>query len=170
MSLLDFIRIAAIGLSIVVVLLGLGLLFLPPEQLEKLFDARELPITDFATLERPKSPNSYLLCPPGFCPNAAADAASPAFDFPVEELRRRLLSLVDNDPDVKIYRMDVERGYFDFVARTATMRFPDVITVQLAPLPGERATLAIFSHSIYGHSDLGANRKRIDRWLAIITP
>ncbi|GAB4576469.1 MAG: hypothetical protein Tsb008_20590 [Rhodothalassiaceae bacterium] len=170
MSLLDFIRIAAIGLSVVVVLIGGALLLMPSDRLESLFGTGALEPTDFRTLERKDKPNSYLLCPRDHCPRARADAEAPVFDMPVEELRRRLLSLVDGDANLKVHAMDLERGYFEIIARTPSMRFPDIISVELLELPNGRSSLAIFSRSVYGYSDLGANRKRIERWLAIISP
>ena len=52
-----------------------------------------------------------------------------------------------------------------FVQRSAWLGFPDTIVVRYLEQPGERSTLAIYSRSQLGRSDLGANRERITRWL-----
>lgn len=53
-----------------------------------------------------------------------------------------------------------------YVQRTPTLQFPDTIVVRYVDRgPGERSTLAIYSRSQLGYSDLGVNRARIARWL-----
>ena len=54
------------------------------------------------------------------------------------------------------------------VQRSRIFRFPDTVTVQLFPLPDGGSTLAIYSHSNYGRSDLGVNADRVRRWLVLI--
>ena len=46
------------------------------------------------------------------------------------------------------------------------MEFPDTIQVDFLSLGENRSTLAIYSRSKYGYSDLGTNRARIERWLS----
>jgi uncharacterized protein (DUF1499 family) len=55
---------------------------------------------------------------------------------------------------------------FDYVQRTAYWRLPDIITVRFIETEHGRSTLAVYSRSVYGHSDLGANKARIEAWLA----
>jgi len=52
-----------------------------------------------------------------------------------------------------------------FVQRSETLRFPDTVVVRYIALPDQRSTLAIYSRSQLGHSDLGVNQARIERWL-----
>ncbi len=54
---------------------------------------------------------------------------------------------------------------FDYVQRSARFRFPDIITVRFISVSSSQSTLAIYSRSIYGKSDFGVNRERIDAWL-----
>lgn len=169
MSLIDILRLAAIGLSVVVIIAGLTLIFVGPERLESLFSEGELPEVDFKTLKRPDSPNSYLVCPPDSCGNAEPDETAPIFDIPPSALRAKVLEFVDRSPDIRTHRMDLEANRFDFVERTPAMRFPDVITVKIFDRGGGGSTLAIYSRSVYGHSDLGANKRRVRRWLAVIS-
>ncbi len=172
MSLLDAIRYAAIVLSIAVVILGMALLFMSPGQLEGLFGKIEAEIVDFNTLERASNKNSYLLCSPEHCPYAHPDGPAPVFAIPPERLRTILLDFADKAPNIRTYsdRMDLELQQFDFIERTPAMRFPDIITVRIYPTDDGGSTMAIYSRSVYGQSDFNANRDRITRWLAIITP
>ncbi|MEO9738361.1 MAG: DUF1499 domain-containing protein [Hyphomicrobiales bacterium] len=48
-----------------------------------------------------------------------------------------------------------------FVHRTAVFGLPDLTQVWV-----ENGNLHIFSHLVYGRSDLGTNRERIQRWLS----
>ena len=45
------------------------------------------------------------------------------------------------------------------------MRYPDTVDVLVLPAEGGRSTVAIYSRSQIGRSDLGANLARIRRWL-----
>ena len=49
--------------------------------------------------------------------------------------------------------------------RTPLLRFPDLVSVEVLLVDGNRSTLAILSRSVYGHSDLGTNRRRVTAWL-----
>jgi len=55
-----------------------------------------------------------------------------------------------------------------FVARSALLNFPDLITAQVAEAGPDASTLVLYSRSVYGYSDLGVNRKRLNTWLAAI--
>lgn len=48
-----------------------------------------------------------------------------------------------------------------FLHRTAVFGFPDLTQVRI-----ENGNLYVYSHLIYGRSDLGTNRERIQRWLS----
>ncbi|GAK34238.1 hypothetical protein JCM17846_27130 [Iodidimonas nitroreducens] len=170
MSIIDAIRYTAIALSILIVIVGLGLLFMTPAQLESIFGTKPLPEIDFATLKRPDSPNTYLLCPLNTCLQSTPDQIAPVFEANPEQLRDRILEFVDKSPNIQTRTMDPANAQYDFIERTPVMRFPDIITVRIYPAGDGGSTLAIYSRSVYGHSDLGANRKRVERWLAVISP
>lgn len=57
-----------------------------------------------------------------------------------------------------------------YVARSRLMGYPDYISVRFLPLDDGHASLAIFSRSRFGNSDLGVNRNRINGWLAAFDP
>lgn len=56
-----------------------------------------------------------------------------------------------------------------FVARTKLMRFKDDIDVEIIPLSDNRSSFIIYSRSRIGYSDMGANRKRVDQWLKVLS-
>ena len=125
----------------------------------------DLPIVDFATLRLTKKPNQYLVCPKDIC-SASAHRESPVFDFDVDELIRKWDAMIARQKRVEVVSQQSAPRQRDYVQRSFLFRFPDIITVRFLPLTEERSTLAIYSRSVYGHSDLGVNKKRIDAWLA----
>ena len=54
------------------------------------------------------------------------------------------------------------------MVRSAVFNFPDLVTAQVAPAGAGAATLLLYSRSVYGYSDLGANRRRVAAWLAAL--
>ena len=120
---------------------------------------------DFATLQLKSSPNQYLVCPEGFCA-AQAHTTAPTFSVPVSELQTALLEVVAAQPSTEIIASNSAERQFDIETLTPLMGYPDTVTVRFIEGPERSSTLAIYSRSHYGHSDIGANKKRIDSWLA----
>lgn len=123
---------------------------------------------DFATLELAAAPNQYLVCSAEICRAAAANRPSPVFSVPAAAVKEAWLRVLSNEPRVKLLESDEPHLQFEFVQRTAVFRFPDRITVRFVPLADGHSTLAVYSRSIYGWSDLGTNRRRIERWLTLL--
>jgi hypothetical protein len=118
---------------------------------------------DFAALVRPATPNTALAAPPGGTP-LVPDIVLAPFPAPVERVRAAVRAAAQSD------------GAFDhgatgtqahWVARSKLFNFPDLVTADVAAADGG-ARLILWSRSVYGHSDLGANRKRLERWVAAI--
>ncbi len=121
---------------------------------------------DFPTLERPAKPNTFLMAPVGLCKAAKADLAPPVFGVAAAKLRQEFLNIVIALPRVSHTLAD-ERGlYDDFVARSALLRFPDLVSVKFLDLNKGQSTLALYARAVYGYSDLGVNRARSMDWLA----
>lgn len=121
---------------------------------------------DFATLELKDSPNQYLVCPANLC-NGQQHRESPVYSMPAEELASIWFDIVEAKP--RIEQMPVDNGdvnQVDYVQRTELMQYPDWITVRFIDLEDRKSTLAIYSRSVYGRSDMGVNQERIDAWLA----
>ncbi len=129
-----------------------------------LFKVKPAETIDFETLIRPASPNTYLVCPPGFSA-AEADQEAPIFDRPVQTLISAWHDLAAKLPRTQEIERSDDTMQRSYVQRTALMGYPDIITVLFFDLDGDRSTLAIYSRSQYGYSDMGANRRRVQTWL-----
>ncbi len=55
-----------------------------------------------------------------------------------------------------------------FVARSAWLNFPDLIVAQVNAAGRGKSTLVLYSRSVYGYGDFGANRARVSTWLAAL--
>jgi len=124
----------------------------------------EVETINFRQLKLPPKPNRFLVCPPEYCA-ANFHMASPVFAVSNIELRQRWIKLMTTQPRIEPGAADDQVMQYDFVQRSALMRYPDSITVRFIPLEKERSTLAIYSRSHYGYSDFGINEARIRAWL-----
>lgn len=140
-------------------------LILEGATLEAFFDVGEVPVVDFASLERRPTPNQYLLCPTGMC-SAETDGAAPVFNLSTAKLQAAWDELISEQSRVQVLRRDITNKQIDYVQRSRLLRFPDLITVRFVPVDDTHATLAIYSRSLYGKGDMGVNRARVEEWLA----
>ena len=129
------------------------------------FPTGDIPIIDFATLQRTPVPNQYLLCPAGLC-TTQTDGEAPVYDMTVGQLQTAWDAMIAGQPRVQLQRRDVANMQVDYVQRSRLLHFPDIITVRFVPVDDTHTTLAIYSRSVYGRGDMGVNRARIDGWLA----
>ncbi len=118
---------------------------------------------DFSTLEPDGRPRRWLVLPPGFPASAAADQESPVFNEPPERLLSLLGEVALAEPRTRLVREAA--GQKEFVQRSLVFRFPDFVTAAAVPAGGGSA-LCLYSRAAVGYSDLGVNRKRLQRWLA----
>jgi len=131
-----------------------------------LFGSPDLGPVDFGTLRRRRSPNDALACPHGFCPGAEPDFVPPVFPVPGERLRVIVADIALSEPNMALVHSDPAQDRY--LVRTRLMRFPDTIVVQIIEIGKDRSTLAAYSRSQIGRSDLGVNRRRLERWIARI--
>jgi uncharacterized protein (DUF1499 family) len=134
---------------------------------QRLFGAPDLGPVNFATLERRGTPNDCLVCPKDFCPRAAPDFEPPVFPLPAERLRAVASRSILEEPDTELVHSDA--GQDRYLARTRILRFPDTVDVKVLGLDEKRSTLALYSRSRIGRSDLGTNARRMKRWIARIS-
>jgi len=119
---------------------------------------------DPVTVWRFPAPNNVLVCPLGVC-QAEASFAPPEFKVRPDELFAALTTILANEPRVQVTAADPGARRFEWVQRSATLGFPDVVSARVITRP-EGSTLAIYSRSRYGLYDMGENRRRVDRLLA----
>lgn len=120
----------------------------------------------------PSTPNSYRVMPGG--ENAAPvfavsdDELSAAFDRVVAAQPRIELLADDRAPSSAGGGGPQTSGTVTWVQRSALFGFPDYISVAFLPGDGTQSTLAVFSRSRLGQSDLGVNEKRVTAWLSAL--
>ncbi len=123
---------------------------------------------DFDGVQLAGSPNQYLVLPAG-SQERGQHAESPRFDVPHHELRQAWLYVAESEPRVVSTNQDAETDQHEFVQRSRVFGFPDIITVQFVSTEETGSTLAVYSRSKYGRGDLGVNRRRIQRWLDLVS-
>lgn len=109
---------------------------------------------------RPASPNSHLIRMVGgnAMPQVFADSPS--------ALAQRLHDVALADGAV-LLAGSVAAGHMTFVSRSRLMGFPDYTSVLVEPA-GDGAMVLAFARARFGHSDLGVNRARLERWMAML--
>ena len=122
---------------------------------------------EFATLVRPSSPNTYLVCPRDRCA-AAPDEDGPIYTVPAAQLFERARAILSAEPRTEVVQEQPELLRLVLVQRSAFFRFPDTITLQAFPLPDGSSTLAMYSQSNYGYGDFGVNKDRVRAWIGVI--
>lgn len=66
---------------------------------------------------------------------------------------------------VEVVAGSVADGHITYVQRSALFGFPDYVSVKAVDGP-DGASIAAWSRSRFGHSDLGVNKERLTAWLA----
>jgi uncharacterized protein (DUF1499 family) len=117
---------------------------------------------DFATLALPPSPNTCLLTPTS-APGAGHLHRDP---FPVtpQAAFEAIRAVAAAQPRVFALADYADRHQAHWVARTRLMNYPDIVLAEVAPTGGGTG-LWLYSRSLVGWSDLGANRARVIAWL-----
>ncbi len=140
-----------------------------------LFGAPPAETIDFATLEPRATPNSFLVCPEGFCARREPDRISPQYAVAPErlaELVLRVLEATDGLRRDERPRTAPAEGapsgspmQWDFIATTPRLKFPDLVTVRIMETAAGQSSLAVYGRAVYGRKDFGANQARIANWL-----
>lgn len=167
---LRYIRLAAFGA--VGALAAFSLITSKEESLlavlyETIFGSPDLGPMDFETFTRASSPNTALACPPGLCRNAVADFDPGVFDGSDEDLRQRFTAFALGQPRVVPVYRHAQPGLPTqdrYVQRSRALSFPDTINVRFIALTDTTSTLAVYSRSQVGYSDMGVNLARIRLW------
>lgn len=124
---------------------------------------------NFKTLKRPPKPNTCLAAPDDHCLAADPDFAAPEFAMTGPGLFSKLSEIVAAERSFSKVETDADALRLKWVATTGLMRFKDDVDIEVIPLDEGRATVAIYSRSRVGYSDLGANRKRVTKLIERVT-
>ncbi len=155
----------AAGLAIVVALVVAIFATVGAERFWRVFGEPDLGPVSFERLERRSTPNDALACPPDFCA-ARAEITPPLYPVTARALRLAFAKAIASEPRVSVVEADEATLTDRYIQRSARLGFPDTIVVRFLDRADGRSTLALYSRSQLGKSDLGANGARIERWLA----
>ncbi len=117
-------------------------------------------------IERPSSPNTALAAPMDFKP--APDIVTPVFQVSPPQLYQAVLDVATAQPRTFLAAAFAAERQAHFVARSVWFNFPDLVTVQIDADGQNASTLVLYSRSVYGYSDLGVNRKRLEAWFGAL--
>lgn len=106
---------------------------------------------------RPNTPNFHLIRMVG------GDAMPQVFQMSPEALAARVDEVARAD-GATLIAGSVRGLHMTYLSRTRIMGYPDYTSVLIEPA-GEGAMLLAFARSRFGHSDMGVNRARLERWL-----
>jgi uncharacterized protein (DUF1499 family) len=124
------------------------------------------PLMDVGQIVRPASPNTALAAPAGFSPTP--DIVTPAYKISADRLFGVVQSVAAEQPRTFQAAIYPDQHQAHYVARSAVFNFPDLIMVQVRAETKDSSDVIVYSRSVYGESDLGVNRKRVQAWLAAI--
>lgn len=111
------------------------------------------------------SPNTHLLAPPGM--DLPAHGRFGPWPTPRETMWSALQEAAAEQPRTFPLAAWPERLQAQWVARTRLMNFPDIVVGQVVEVPGGTG-LVLYSRSLLGWSDLGANAARLAAWRAAV--
>lgn len=131
------------------------------------FGAVKYELIDFSNLTLGPKSNQFLVCRNDLC-KVKPHQVSPTYDFPVEALMKRWESMISKQIRIESGPIDTSLMQYDYIQRTALMRYPDSITVRFIVLGINCSTLVIYSRSHYGKSDFGVNEAQIRAWLSAL--
>ena len=124
------------------------------------------PIMDVTQIVRPNTPNTALAAPEGYKP--APEIATHVYKMTAEKLFALVQDVARSQFGVYQAALYPERLQVHYVVRSAVFNFPDLVMAQVRQVGPDASDLIIYSRSVYGHSDLNVNRKRIETWLAVL--
>lgn len=127
-------------------------------------------LIEFPTLKRPARPNNCLVAPDGFAGMVKVDETAPVFEKPPKQVFNIVMDLVLERIDWRLRASDPDTLRISFIAVTPLMKFKDDVYVQAVPVNDgtDRSSVAIYSGSRIGYSDLGTNAKRVQELLELI--
>ena len=127
-------------------------------------------LIEFPALKRPTRPNNWLVAPDGFAGTVTVDAAAPVFEKTPKQVFDVVMDLVLERVEWRLRASDPDTLRISFVAVTPLLKFKDDVYVQAVPVAGQagKSSVAIYSASRIGYSDLGTNAKRVNELLGLI--
>jgi len=159
-AMLTIFALAAVGAAIAASVI----LIVEPERVWSFFGPPDLGPVAFETLERRTTPNDALACPTYLC-KARSDLVPPLFAVDANGLRAAMAKVIESEPRIALVQTNDTALTDRYIQRSALLGFPDTVVVRYIEQPEGRSSLAMYSRSQLGRSDLGVNKARLERWL-----
>jgi uncharacterized protein (DUF1499 family) len=150
--------------AVVAVIAASLILMVGPEWVWSLLGPPDLGPVAFETLERRTTPNDALACPTYLC-KARSDLVPPLFAVDANGLRAAMTKVIASEPRIALIHTNDIALTDRYIQRSALLGFPDTVVVRYVEQPEGRSSLAMYSRSQLGRSDLGVNKARLERWL-----
>lgn len=125
-------------------------------------------MTDFETLTRPASPNSALIAPhpaANVALSAAGERTAPVFDVPAATLVDAWKRVIESQPRATLIGVSEDGLQVEAQDKSALLGFVDRVSFRAMPIGEEQSTFAAYSRSQVGYWDIGANKRRLGRWI-----
>ena len=111
----------------------------------------------------PSSPNFAFAAPGKY--RLQADMVSPIWEQDAKSLAHKTVDYIKGQPRITTIKENWDDMHFVFIQKTAVLRFPDQIEVQVVSLDDKQSSLLMLSRAQYGYYDFGVNQRRVHRWL-----
>jgi putative lipoprotein len=125
-------------------------------------------LTDFDHLERPDSPNHWLIGPADSFAALNPDQPSAVFSVPAARLAAAWLETASEQPRVSIVARSDDRLQIEAEQRSRVFGFVDRVSFRAIALDSTTSTFIAYSRSQLGYWDLGVNRRRLEDWLTLL--
>jgi uncharacterized protein (DUF1499 family) len=123
---------------------------------------------NFERLRLRGSPNDALICPEKACPLVENAARAPILSIAAAQLQSQIIRYVLDAPNAAPLKGSDENR-LRYVQYSRWLRFPDIVDIEIVPIDGDHATLAVYSRSVFGYGDMGVNKARINQLLDKLT-
>jgi uncharacterized protein (DUF1499 family) len=98
------------------------------------------------------------------------DGRAPSYVVNAADLAQSVDAFLLAQPSTSILAGSPDLLWSTYVQRSRFLRFPDYVTVRTVDLGDGTSGIAVWSRSRYGYSDLGVNRRRVEKLLAALQP
>jgi hypothetical protein len=161
------VKIALIVVAVIVALPVLaGILFLGigrERSWELIAGSADRGRLDLVKIERSPTANDALACTASLRDDC--DFALPAFDQTPAQLSQRIAAQIEKS-DSLARRVDDGSApeHLRYVTHSPNMRFPDLVNIEIVPLPDGRYGVLAYARAQLGKLDFGANQNRLERY------
>lgn len=130
---------------------------------QSMFAVGEVAPIDFTKMASIRGPAQWLACP-GYEMCKELDDRTPIYDNDVASIKRHWDTMLkEQEPGMQLLTADDATHQYTYVSRSGFFQLPDLTTVQIFANGETRASIAIFSRSVYGFGDFGSNSRRVIR-------